>query len=520
MPWKTLWWVAAALTGTLTLSLAAIRLAPSAANLAAWPLPLLLAAIGVSPLAVAAAARARHRWGRVLLVGAGAVLASAGLAGAARDDFLSLALVTHDWRMLARGASATAPVGLMLLGLAWVGAAAGAARRRRAWLRVASGVIGLTGLWFAASVAASSIWRVRQGMPLQADIAGLATGALLGLAGLLALGVPWVVGALGREPAESRAADDGVPVTWSDPSPPRRARPIAAGLVAVLLLGGAVALWADRSARIVLAEEFDDPGLATCVAAAVGVDGPDARVSAADLGDVLALDCSISAPGGGAATPISDLTGLGALTNLSTLDLTGNAVADLGPVADLDLWGLVVNDNPVADLSPLSGMTMLTNLGASGTQVRDAGPLAGLDSLAYLGMRGTGITDIGPLGAVPNLRELDLSENAISDVGPLAGLQLLTTLQIPGNAVTDLGELGPLPALWSLDAARNRISDLSTFPEFPVLDEVWLGENPLTDVDPLTSLPALTGVDLAGLPSDLPGIAELRAAGVYVGGLA
>ena len=44
--------------------------------------------------------------------------------------------------------------------------------------------------------------------------------------------------------------------------------------------------------------------------------------------------------------------------------------------------------------------------------------------------------------------------------------------------------------------------------------------NPVADLRPLLDAPALLGVDVEGLDLQTPGIEELRAAGVYVGGQA
>jgi internalin A len=71
-----------------------------------------------------------------------------------------------------------------------------------------------------------------------------------------------------------------------------------------------------------------------------------------------------------------------------------------------------------------------------------------------------------------------------------------------------------------LDVAGNEVTDVAGLAGCRSLDELWLGRNPLTDVSPLVALPALTGVDLEGVAPSTPGVAELRARGVYVGGFA
>jgi internalin A len=547
VPLKTIWWAAAGLVAALAVILSVLRLAAIAPIAAALPEPLLIAALGLSPLILAAAARTVAR-GRAagaptsLLLAAGTVLAGTGLLLAAGDGFLGLRLASGDWRLLARATTATAPLGLFGVAAAWALTAVGVARRERVWVRVAAGLLALTALWFAASFAAASLWRVRAGTALLTDATGLVTAVVIAGAGVLAAGMPWVVGTARVGSAAAAAMD--VPVLehrtseptadsgWVEPSRHPRARLVAAGFTVVLAVGGAVALWTDRGDRLVLAEVFPDPALAACVAQTVGERDTGAKVSAADLAGVLSLECpGPGLPGAATADPaspgatssraaISDLSGLDHLTELSSLDVTGNAVTDLTPLAGLNLWGVVITDNPVSDLSPLAGLATLTNLGASGTQVVDLEPLAAQNTLAYLGLRGTGISDIGPLASMGNLNEVDLADNAITDVGPLAGHEYLTSLVLSRNSVTDLGALGPLPQLWTLDVSGNQIADLSSIPVFPNLNELWLGENPFTEVGPLTTLPMLTGVDLTGARPGMPGISELRAAGVYVGGLA
>ena len=71
-----------------------------------------------------------------------------------------------------------------------------------------------------------------------------------------------------------------------------------------------------------------------------------------------------------------------------------------------------------------------------------------------------------------------------------------------------------------LDVRDNRVADVTPLASMPALDELWVGGNPVTDLRPLLDAPALLGVDVEGLDLQTPGIEELRAQGVYVGGLA
>ena len=69
---------------------------------------------------------------------------------------------------------------------------------------------------------------------------------------------------------------------------------------------------------------------------------------------------------------LTELWALERLTALERLDLSGNAVSDVSPLAGLDLSG-----NRATDLWPLAGLHRLERLNLSGNGVTDLEPLAG-----------------------------------------------------------------------------------------------------------------------------------------------
>ena len=75
-------------------------------------------------------------------------------------------------------------------------------------------------------------------------------------------------------------------------------------------------------------------------------------------------------------------------------------------------------------------------------------------------------------------------------------------------------------SLTKLDVRDNQVADLTAVASMTALDELWVGGNPVVDLRPLLDAPALLGVDIEGLDLGTPGIEELRAQGVYVGGQA
>ncbi len=165
---------------------------------------------------------------------------------------------------------------------------------------------------------------------------------------------------------------------------------------------------------------------------------------------------------------ISNLAGLEWAINLERLDLHGNRIKDMSPLANL------VN---------------LNSLFLSRNQIRDITPLANLINLEMLWLHGNQISDISPLSNLTNLKHLQLGSgvagltNEITDISPLANLINLETLWLCGNRIRDIGPLSRLINLHDLGLRRNEISDLSPLVQNRGLGpgaEVWIAGNPLS----------------------------------------
>jgi len=143
---------------------------------------------------------------------------------------------------------------------------------------------------------------------------------------------------------------------------------------------------------------------------------------------------------------------------------------------------------PVADLTGVQALTNLTTFQLPATQANtftDLSPLAGLAKLATLSLVSGQVSDLGPMSAMSSLRSLTLTNNKISDVSPLAGLTGLTTLGLGTNKITDVSSLSGLNALTVLALADNQLTDLTGFPALPALATLALNANKITDVTPL-----------------------------------
>jgi len=126
--------------------------------------------------------------------------------------------------------------------------------------------------------------------------------------------------------------------------------------------------------------------------------------------------------------PISDLTPLSGLVNMTALYLWEHEVADITPLGNMTyLEVLHISSDQLSDLSVLSKLTNLHNLTISGSQISDISPLSGLTALEQLSI-GYQIRDISPLSGLVNLRQLDIAGNHVTDITPLYGLPNLTNL--------------------------------------------------------------------------------------------
>ncbi len=134
--------------------------------------------------------------------------------------------------------------------------------------------------------------------------------------------------------------------------------------------------------------------------------------------------------------------------NLRRLDLSGNALTDLWPVAGLrELESLDLSDNSVVDLAPLAGLTSLRRLDLAGNRIDDLGPLAGLPALEVLLLDGNRVVDAGALMHFGRLENLGLSGNRVAELEPLSDLWSLRRLDLGGNPARDLSPLGDLETL-------------------------------------------------------------------------
>jgi hypothetical protein len=462
-------------------------------------LPALALTLGLVPavaLVLVAALRPDGQSSRGTWTAAGVVVAAAALLGYAilvlTADPASLRLVARSWRWAVASPRMLAGVWLPFVSLGAGVAGAGVLVRRRGAVVSGAALLAVGALatavsmhaWIAQTVL--SLGRYRGGPTVASLVLGDGALAVAFVAGVATVVSGGCAVAAQRLLAVWAARPDLDPV--SRQARVRRRRLVAWATAGALVAIVGIVVGVRAAQRQSVSDLVPDAALAACVERALGA-------GSGGYDEVDTIDC----PWDGEGDPVRSLAGIEQLTSVRELDLTGQDVTDLGPLAAMPaLTSLRLTGNAaVADLSALRGLP-LTNLGLSGTGVTDLGPLARTPTLQWVGLSGTGVFDLRPLASSPGLLELDVSNAAVADLSPLAGAASLSKLDVRDNLVADLTPVATMPAL----------------------DELWVGGNPVTDLRPLLGAPALLGVDVEGLDALTPGIEELRAQGVYVGGLA
>ncbi len=159
---------------------------------------------------------------------------------------------------------------------------------------------------------------------------------------------------------------------------------------------------------------------------------------------------------------IIELTGIEYATNLGFLNIGGNQIRNIQPLASLiNLNTLSLWSNQVQDITPLANLTNLIYLNLAPNRVKTLEPLAGLIRLQTLDLFGCGVKDITPLANLTNLTTLILSHNQVRNLNPLANLTQLEELLLNNNAITDITPLIELKNLKKLYLIDNPIPDFS-----------------------------------------------------------
>lgn len=214
---------------------------------------------------------------------------------------------------------------------------------------------------------------------------------------------------------------------------------------------------------------------------------------------------------------ISSLTFLEHLTNLTTLNLSGNEIRDLAPLAGLPLTSFSAQRNEITDVTALASIPTLKVLILDNNKIADIEPLYALQELIGLLLTNNIITDISELGKLKNLTHLHLSNNPLAQVNSISKLKNLTELMLSGILLADTTPLSGLAKLETLALADNKIESVKPLAKLKNLTTLDMSGNPVTDPTPLAKLKALKEFNLYDAPVAQPDIASGALPSLHLG---
>ena len=200
-----------------------------------------------------------------------------------------------------------------------------------------------------------------------------------------------------------------------------------------------------------------------------------------------------------ADTRLTDISYLADLVNLAVLNLSGNRFADVSALAAMiELHRLDLQDNGIDDIGPLVELVKLENLSLSGNRVGDVSALAAMTGLRWLYLQDNAIDDIGPLAELVKLENLNLGGNRVNDVSALAAMTGLRILYLQTNTIDDIGPLADLVKLEYLDLSGNRVANVAALTAMTGLRWLYLKDNAIDDIGSLMELVELEILNLSG----------------------
>lgn len=171
-------------------------------------------------------------------------------------------------------------------------------------------------------------------------------------------------------------------------------------------------------------------------------------------------------------SPALDLSAIGAVTTLQTLDLSGCTLSQ-------------------SVLEVIGTLPDLTSLNLSSCAIESINPLVGLTKLTFLDLSGNTVSDLTALSAMSELRELHLTNNPVGSITYLNDCLKLETLYIENCGVSKLTSLAGNTSLSSLYASNNKISDISVLADCTALSVIDVSGNEISDISVLTNFPEL-----------------------------
>lgn len=192
--------------------------------------------------------------------------------------------------------------------------------------------------------------------------------------------------------------------------------------------------------------------------------------------------------------------GVGYLTGLTSLNLSGNSLSDVSFISHFEnLTSLDLSNNEIKSLDYILDNRGMRTLDVSGNQISDISDLRHMSSIRYLDISDNNVTDITPLSTMYDLESLHISNNKLTVFrDPLSGLENLKELSVGycNISFNDIISLRYLSNLTHLDVSGTDPSlySVSTLTNLRalILDDCKLGSKDLSQLNTLTHLEYLS----------------------------
>ncbi len=188
---------------------------------------------------------------------------------------------------------------------------------------------------------------------------------------------------------------------------------------------------------------------------------------------------------------------IGALSNLTTLDLRECGLSNILPLADATaITTLDLSDNSISNIGVLSNFTELTSANLSRNALTSLDALSKLSKLTKLDVSENSITSVDDLANCTTMLELNLANNKITSIAPLAKLRYLEVLNVSNNALTDASGLSNCLNLNQLDLSHNQLSNVDAAQNLVKLTRLNISHNvieALPDLSVMSSLQQFYG---------------------------
>lgn len=238
-------------------------------------------------------------------------------------------------------------------------------------------------------------------------------------------------------------------------------------------------------------------------------------IAAAVLALVIAVGVFSGGGGGGedgdhplikSEVPSITINGQTYSTNERKLELEGAGLTD-EDIQDLkymvNLTRLNLSGNNITDLTPLADLKQLNDLRLAQNDITDVSPLAELTNLEYIDLReNPNLTDLSPLAGLTNMQEFSYYNSPVEDLSFMAGWTKMERLEINSITDPDLSALAGLTNVTQIytngGGSNNVMPDLSFMENMTKLQEISLwGYYEELDLSPLKNLTNLTRLTLS-----------------------